>query len=287
MRKLIHKLFLLSTLSIVFYGCEGSQPIDEVFDDISRGAILRTLSANNSYNIFDATSAFEAQLEESDLENGDLLSEVNLYISFVDNQDDGTDRDVAEQLFNSFAASELGISDSGLPLIDVSISLTEAVAAVGLSDGEFFGGDQFIFRFEVVLTDGRVFSSGNANSTVTGGSFFRSPFRYTVTIKCVPPAPVPGDYTIDLEDSFGDGWDGAFITVTIDGTSQDITINSGSAGTFVVNVPMGTTSLVFEYTPGNFESEHTYTITAPTGETAAEDGPGPTPGPITLNICNG
>lgn len=287
MKKIIYKLLLLSTVAFIFSGCEDELIVDEVFSGVTRGAILRTISANNSFNIFDETTTFDAELEEDDLEGGDLLSEINLFLSFEDNTDDGVDNSKDEILIDNFAAADLGISDSGLPKVDFSFSLAESLSTIGLSDGEFFGGDIFNFRFEVILTDGRVFSADNANSTVTSGTFFQSPFNYAVTIKCIPPSPVAGDYILDLVDSFGDGWDGAFLTVTIDGVATDFTIDDGEEASFTVNVPMGTTDLLFEYTAGSFESEHSYEITAPTGETAAEDGPSPTVGEILLNICNG
>jgi len=105
-----------------------------------------------------------------------------------------------------------------------------------------------------------------------------------VGVACIPVEPVTGDYVLDLEDTYGDGWDGAFITVTIDGTATDYTIDSGSTANFTINVPAGTTELIFNYTPGNFESEHIWELLAPNGDTAAAGSPGPG-GEIVLNIC--
>ena len=98
--------------------------------------------------------------------------------------------------------------------------------------------------------------------------------------------PVPaGDYILDLVDSFGDGWDGAQMRVTIDGVSTDFTA-SGTGTIHTVNVPDGTETLMFEYLPGNFESEHSYTITSPNGIVVKADGPAPTAGEILFNTCN-
>jgi len=94
-----------------------------------------------------------------------------------------------------------------------------------------------------------------------------------------------GDYILDFEDSFGDGWDGAFIRVTIDGVSTDFTA-FGFGTIHTVNVPDGTETLEFDYISGNFEGEHSYTITAPSGIVLNADGPGPTPGAILFNTCN-
>ena len=162
--------------------------------------------------------------------------------------------------------------------------MAEALSAAGLVAGEFDGGDTFVFRFVVNLTDGTTWTTTDANTNITGGSFFSSPYQYAVGVACIPVAPVIGDYVLDLEDTYGDGWDGAFLTVTIDGVATDFTIDDGSTANFTVTVPPGTTELVFSYTPGNFEAEHIWEIIAPNGDTAAAGSPGPG-GDIVLNIC--
>jgi len=107
----------------------------------------------------------------------------------------------------------------------------------------------------------------------------------TFNVELFRLCPVPtGDYTLDLIDSFGDGWDGAIIRVTIDGVNTDLTA-SGTGTIHTVNVPDGTETLEFTYFSGNFEEEHSYVITAPSGIILNEDGPNPTPGNILFNTC--
>jgi len=79
------------------------------------------------------------------------------------------------------------------------------------------------------------------------------------------------------EISFGDGWDGAFVTFEIDGVTTDYTFTAGSAANFEVNVPEGTSSLVISYTSGAFEEEHIYTIETPDGDVRGPFGPNPAP----------
>ncbi|WP_340063546.1 hypothetical protein [Ascidiimonas aurantiaca] len=288
MRK-INKIVALGLSALALSCSNDDNAIDKLFENTTRGAILRTVEiTSGTFNVFDESSEFIVTLEEQDTQNGGLLESVDVLVTFIDNNDaDGTDFSKDEVMLTTLEASAFSEGPFGLPRATYSISLEEVKNAVGLSTGQFFGGDRFNFRFVLNLTDGRSFSFADAAGTVQSGSFFRSPFRYGVDIKCVPTAPVPGDYELTIEDSFGDGWDGAFITVTIDGVSTDYTIEDGSVGVFTINVPPGTTSLTFTYTPGSFEDEHSYVLIAPTGETAAADGPGPTPGEIVLNICNG
>jgi len=266
--------------------------IDEVRSGVTSGAVLRTINATNTYNFFDPNDTrfvFDVALEEQDAQQGGLISEIRLYQSFKDNKEDGVDNSKDEVLILTETGSGLTVSDFGLPRLDFTATLAEALANNGLSAGEFNGGDVFSFRFELELTNGSVFSNNNIGGTVSGGSFFSSPFIYNVGLKCIPITPFAGEYTLDIVDSFGDGWDGAFITVTIDGTSTDYTTD-GAATKHVITVPAGTTELVFTYTPGSFEGEHTYTIDydAMDGSDPLEagaDGPGPAPGEIFLNIC--
>jgi len=286
MRKI--SLYFLAMLTI-FMGVTSCDQDDQIIDDViasvTSGAILRTRSINNgTFNRFDTSSLFSVTVEEQDEENGGLLSSVDVMIAFNDNQDDGVDNGVAEQMLTSIPAADFGISERGLPETTFSITLAEALSAAGLVAGQFDGGDNFVFRFIINLTDGTTWTTTDVSSTVAGGSFFSTPYQYTAGIACIPVAPVTGTYTLNLEDTFGDGWDGAFLTVTIDGVSEDFTIDDGSEATFDVMVPATATSLVFSYTPGNFESEHIWEIIAPNGDTAAAGSPGPG-GDITLNIC--
>lgn len=282
----ISKISAVFIFSLIIISCEGNKTVDEVFDTIGRGAVFRSLEIeSSSFNAFDPSSVFSITAEVEDHENGDLLDNVQVYVSFADNTDDGTDYSVAEQLFTTLQRSMFTTGPNGFPTVSFAVSLAEISNALGVAPENYTGGDNFTVRFELHLTDGRRFSSDNVGATVSGGSFFRSPFLYTVNVNCVPLNPVPGDYVIEFTDTYGDGWDGAFITVTIDGVSTDYTLASGSESSEMFTVPPGTQSLVIIYTPGAFEGEHIYSITAPGGAVAASDGPGPLPGEIILSIC--
>lgn len=88
-----------------------------------------------------------------------------------------------------------------------------------------------------------------------------------------------------MADSFGDGWNGAAIRVTLDGESTDYTVPDGSSGDATIEVPESTTAWKWEFISGSFDGEVTFEITAPNGEVAFEGGPSPTVGEILLSIC--
>ncbi|WP_396635494.1 hypothetical protein [Maribacter sp. R77961] len=285
MKKL--SLYFLTIATVFFTSCESDDKVViGVIDGITSSAILRTRSIESgTFNRFDTSSIFSVTVEQQDEENGTLLSSVDVLVSFTDNKDDGVDNSKAEVAYTTIPASEFSTSERGLPQTNFTATLAEALAAVGLVDGQFDGGDTFRFRFVVNLTNGTSWSAANGNGNITGGSYFSSPYQYTAGVACIPVTPVAGTYNLDMEDTYGDGWDGAFFTVSIDGDTTDYTIESGSAANFDIVVPDGTEELTFTYTPGNFEEEHIWELTAPTGETAAAGSPGPG-GDIVLNICN-
>lgn len=89
-------------------------------------------------------------------------------------------------------------------------------------------------------------------------------------------------YTFNLFDSFGDGWNGAFILVEYNGDSliYDIPFG-GSTATFELEA-YSSVPMCISYFPGVFENEVTFNIVDPTGTEIYSDGPNP----ITDNILN-
>lgn len=280
-------ILIAATIGITISCSSDEKTIDRVFNDVERGVVLRTLHATNTFNFFDPNDdrfKFELGVEEQDQENGDLLSEVRIYQQFNDNTDDGADFSTDEVLIATIAKSEFGMSEFGLPTYSTEYLLSEALDFSNLDSGSYNGGDTFVYRLEAELTDGRVFST-DLGGTVSGGSFFSSPYTYTVGIKCIPVTPFSGDYELTMADSFGDGWNGAKITVTIDGVATEYTIDDGSAGSATITVADGASSLKFEFSGGDFDEEVTFSITDPFGNEAAAGGPSPPDGEIFLNIC--
>jgi len=283
------KLFTIAAISsLCITSCDdGDKIIDDILETTTRGAVLRTIETFGSdYDRFDTSTNFGVTFEEQDVEDGALLDRVEVFVNFIDNTAGNGTTAPAEVLVQTFQASDFETGPFGLPRATFESTFQEALDALGVVEGQFDGADAILFRLQLFLTDGSSFSNDTNTNTLTG-SFFASPFQYQQVIKCIPVAPVPGDYVLDLADSFGDGWDGARIDATLDGVVTELTFTSGSEASFTFNVPPGTTEFFFTYVPGNFEGEHSYVITAPTGELAIEDGPGPAPGELVLNICNG
>src|SRR5690554_1654630 len=80
--------------------------------------------------------------------------------------------------------------------------------------------------------------------------------------------------TIDMFDSYGDGWNGATLEVIIDGSSTNYAFTNGSTKTVIITYCDGQ-NLEIIYNSGAWEGENSYTISNNHGIIFG-DGPNPT-----------
>jgi len=317
MKKIFNKIALLLLITLTLNSCkEPDNVIYDVFDGISHGAILRTLDdgSQRTFSISDLNSAYVVEFEEQDEQYGDLLDKVDVYVQFLDKTPGGTDNSKSEVLLTSFPKSSFTTSASGLPKNTLNTTFGDVLNALSLNPGQYDGGDQFVFRLELVLTDGRTFSADDTSGSLQG-SYFKSPYAYSATIVC---PPVPGTYTVNMHDSYGDGWQtdtasgGSGIKVTVDGTLiaevgmcspyvaatyactpwpaniADPTADFHDA-TATVTLPAGveTKDVVWMF-PGDAYGEISFEIVGPNSGTNVFVGAlAATPaGPLAINYCN-
>ena len=92
------------------------------------------------------------------------------------------------------------------------------------------------------------------------------------------PAQLSCQYTLEMYDSFGDGWNSAFLTISVNGEATDYTVNfDDNEGDFLI-VPITLTAgdeVTLSYTPGFFENEVTYFIYDADNVEVFSDGPFP------------
>ncbi len=286
MRKIKSFIILVALSLAAIVSCsDPDNAIYDVFDEVSTGGTLRTLERISSdFNIFDLNSKWHIVVEEQDAQKGGLLSKVDVYVSFLD-RTPGNDNSTGEVLVGTFDRSVFETGANGLPVTDIQTTFGESLAALGLEDGDYNGGDIFNFRLELVLTDGRTFSSDDVGDGIQG-AYYASPFSYNAGIQCVPDVPFAGPYKIDMQDSYGDGWNGASISVVIDGVETKVTLDDGDSGSQTVNVPEGTQTLEFLFNSGDWDSEVTFQIYTPSGNLGIDTGPNPVVGVFGLNLCN-
>lgn len=309
--KINYKVFTaLALTSLMFTSCdEGDAVVDKVVADTTRGAILRTIEVtSDELPIGVDTGEFSVDLEIQSEEDGTLVDALDVYVSFLDADPSNGPGDVAESLLTSIPSSDFGAGDRGLPTYSFAASLGELLSATGIAASEIDGSDQFRIRFELVLTDGRTFSFAQNSGTLTG-SYFSSPFLYSATVVCPPKAPTAGVWTINMTDSYGDGWQtntglgGDGITVTLDdgtvlevglcspyggaaGTflgSMDCVDNDGSTGVGTITIPEGTLTADWFF-PGDNYGEIGFEILTPNGNIVGGY-TGVEAGAITIDFC--
>ncbi len=314
MKKII-KVLMSCALVVSFSSCSDSDNvIDEVLD-YETGAILRTIEiVSNTLNSGDPSTNFTVSIEEQDGEDGGLLKAVHVYGTLRDLTTDNGNTVAEDILIKSYEASVFTTGPVGLPRTTVSATWGETAAAMGLNNGNSTGGDIIVFVLKLELTDGRIFDDATQGGSVTGG-FFNAPHRYNALLLC---APEPGDYTVDMHDSYGDGWQtttgsgGAGITVTVDGsvfaevgicspyggsnvgTFLDeslggCTPNDGYDGSAVVTIPVGALEATWDF-PGDRYGEIFFEVYGPNDALLfASGGPGDTAGgllPVALCATN-
>lgn len=291
MKSLKNALFPALALSLIFVGCEdGDKVFDEIRSNETRGAVLRTVNYDTNEIPIGATDyMFEVDLEVQDQANGGNVSQVQVYLSFDDNTIESGDPDLSKEevLVTTLDAASFTTGEFGLPRTTYSIDLGTMLSTLGLSTADIFvtGGDEFNVRFALLLNDGRTYTNSDNSGTLTG-SFFSSPFLYTTKVVCPPLAPSAGTWTIAMQDSYGDGWNGASVDITIDGTVNSFLIPDGSELTETLEVADGASAVSIIFNSGDWDSEITFQITSSTGTTILDLGPEPTPGVELLDYCD-
>lgn len=292
--KINYKIFtVLALTSLMFTSCdEGDAVVDDVTAGTERGAILRTVNVtSNELPIGEADGFFGVELEVQDSEMGNLVTSIDVFANFRDETpDNGKGATTPEAMVETISPSTFETGEFGLPRFNYEVTLPTLLSATGVAESDIDGGDQFRVRFELVLSDGRTFSFDQNSGTLTG-SYFSSPFLYSATIVCPPTPPSAGDWIFDMTDAYGDSWNGAFLTVTLDGTEYIFEVDAAEATGSIetLTVPVGSEVISIQFTSGPWDGEIAYTITAANGNVIlsqeAYAATTPAPGVELINYC--
>lgn len=98
------------------------------------------------------------------------------------------------------------------------------------------------------------------------------------TIEGIKIFGTPCNWTVEMQDAYGDGWNGASLDFAFDGYAADIvTIDDGASATATVAVPNGSV-VDITFTSGDWDSEVTFQVYDADGNLVYSDGPSPTVG---------
>lgn len=203
MKKIL--LILLATA----LSCNTDESTAVIVDNgITYGAIARTLGFENAeFQVGETDSFFSVQLEEQDEEDGDLMEAVDVYISFKDNNPENGVMETSEVLLKSLDRDQWELGPDNLPRTSLVVTYAEALAATNLTVSQVLCKDQFLFRLDIRLLDGRSFTTGTAGSGIIAyNTFFSSPYCYIVNVvEPIPEDDFTGTYQMEsiLDGPFG------------------------------------------------------------------------------------
>jgi hypothetical protein len=275
-------VLLIAVLGLVIFSCVDGDK--DIFDDFEKGGFVRFKTpfptVANISTLAEAPSiSITTTLETPDSNVTSYSIEVSAVVGGEE-----------------YGPAAFGSAITSFPF-DLTITMTNIAAALGFDIADVGFADTFSFTGTAVNDKGVVYvgndrqtfsvedgvKGGNNSSDLLDELGYRNAFEFAFAIPCPPNNnPISGNWVVEMADFFGDGWDGAFITVEIDGVTEDYTIPATEAATHNFTVPAGTGVLRISYTSGAWEEEHSYTITNPNGETfgpfGSTDGGGPGPG---------
>ena len=148
----------------------------------------------------------------------------------------------------------------------VIIPITDIAAALGKTVGDILPADIIEFSSGSTGLNGKELRYTDLTGDLSGQAEQHQAYDFSIAISCAPVNSPTGVWLVEMEDLYGDGWDGAFLTAEVNGVNTDYTItpNQADSASHTITVPAGG-SLTWSYTSGNFEEEHVFTITSPNG----------------------
>ena len=283
-------------LAVTIDGVTTIYTLDDINDDGFTNSFQIAITEGQSIILEYSPGSFEGEVTYSliDAEGGLLFS-------------DGPDPAVGE-VYN-----DIGMCPSCPQVTDIVVDMVTASSGDLSWNGPANAVDYIIeygpFGFEP--GSGTILNSSTPNISITdlieatiyevyvqvncgstdGLSLLTGPISF-ITEFLNPPATC--FYTLELNDSFGDGWNGSLLTVTINGVTTTYTLDNinddGEFNAFQVEVLDGIPVMI-EYSPGNFENEVTYSFLDPEGTVIFSDGPDPAIGqvffePVECPTCN-
>ncbi|WP_460218261.1 hypothetical protein [Psychroserpens sp. MEBiC05023] len=295
--RILKTIFMSVIISVGLTGCSDDDKLPVDFDDLNvTGQPFATeISSEGSTNINKldpASSSFSKTYQLFSLDDGADVTNMEVFVSF-----NGLTTTADEALLYTISPSTFDNSGTN-PTVTVNYNGADILAALSLPQSALEGGDTFNYRLAFTNADG-TFSDVSANFDNQSADH-----TFVSSVVCIAPPPA-GIWTIDMADSYGDGWQpltgdggGAGVIITLDsGAVIELglctpyedpgydCVDESSSGSDTFEIPEGTESADFFFA-GDFWGEMSFQIYAPSGNLVASGVAGASAGPIALNLCN-
>ena len=168
-------------------------------------------------------------------------------LKMIDSQGDGWNGNTIDVLVDgAVVLDDVTMATGSEELVTFQVNTGAEVTTIWNGGGSFANE----ISYEILDNDGNLAATGNSSANVETG-------------QCIVVCPVVScSYTLNLLDSWGDGWNGNSIDVLVDGVVvlDDVTLASGSQGTETFAVTEGSDITTVWNGGGSWANEITYEI---------------------------
>ena len=164
----IKKILFFALATITLWSCSSDEDSNVLPDNFDNGAIISIANLTSNV-IFDDNleGGIDVNLEYRDSENGALLDKLDVYVSYFDrseNVGDSSNAIFGELLLRTVEETDFSNGENEFPVHNLVITTQDFLDLTNNTLDGIAPSDEFITRFEITLTDGRVFSTNNTGN---------------------------------------------------------------------------------------------------------------------------
>tara|TARA_R110000850_G_scaffold16697_3_gene51778 strand:+ start:8159 stop:9118 length:960 start_codon:yes stop_codon:yes gene_type:complete len=192
------KLLAFLFIPFIIFSCSDSQNTSEQIEETPCDAHFITDESLTSTNIYPGQTNENTTIAVYiiDGDAGNLTEKINIYVSYMDNTPSDGNNSIQEQFFKSISSSEFQTNEQD-PKAVITVELQEIEDFLNISQPVYTPGDAFVFRLELVMTDGRIFTNNSESSEAACGSLENSDFIFEIDIFCpIDENIYTGQYTV-------------------------------------------------------------------------------------------
>ncbi|MFM9908892.1 MAG: hypothetical protein ACKVOW_06075 [Chitinophagaceae bacterium] len=198
MRKLLIKVLFISVVAILMYACTKQKNVAD-FTNLSSGAYVTLVKNGNLILDYGNLSTTSADITVQQL--GADIDKIKVYATEGLANFDKTKWKAVKEV--AYVGGEL----------QLKVTAIELATGLGIAPAALKTGSPYTFYNELILKDGRVFSSANTNSAFQGISNYKMAMSWQAVVVCPYVAPMAGTYKV-ITDDWADWNTGDLVTLT-------------------------------------------------------------------------